>query len=55
MEIAGIGVSENMLTTTISKEKLGINILDLLVATSLVSSKSDTRRLADQNGISLIK
>ena len=49
----GIGVSENMSSTTISKEKLGINILDLLVETNLVSSKSEARRLVEQNGISV--
>ena len=47
------GVSENMPSTTISKEKLGINILDLLVETNLVSSKSEARRLVEQNGISV--
>ena len=50
---AGIGVSENMPSTTISKEKVGINILDLLVETNLVSSKSEARRLVEQNGISI--
>ena len=47
------GVSENMPSTTISKEKLGINILDLLVETNLVTSKSEARRLVEQNGISI--
>ncbi|MDD6878606.1 MAG: tyrosine--tRNA ligase [bacterium] len=47
------GVSENMPSTTIFKEKLGINILDLLVETNLVSSKSEARRLIEQNGISI--
>ena len=47
------GVSENMPSTTISKEKLGINILDLLFETNLVSSKSEARRLVEQNGISI--
>ena len=47
------GVSENMQSTTISKEKLGINILDLLFETNLVSSKSEARRLVEQNGISI--
>jgi len=46
-------MSENMPSTIISKEKLGINILDLLVETSLVSSKSEARRLVEQNGISI--
>lgn len=47
------GVSENMPSTTLSKEKLGINILDLLVETKLVTSKSEARRLVEQNGISI--
>ena len=47
------GVSENMPSTKLSKEKLGINILDLLVETNLVSSKSEARRLVEQNGISI--
>ena len=47
------GVSENMPSTIISKEKLEINILDLLVETNLVSSKSEARRLVEQNGISV--
>ena len=46
-------VSENMPLRTITKEKLGINILDLLVETNLVSSKSEARRLVEQNGISI--
>ena len=50
---AGIGVSENMPSIIISKEKLEINILDLLVETNLVSSKSEARRLVEQNGISI--
>ena len=50
---AGIGVSENMPSVTISKEKLEINILDLLVEINLVVSKSEARRLVEQNGISI--
>lgn len=50
---AGIGVSDNMPSTNISKEKLDINILDLLVEINLVSSKSEARRLVEQNGISI--
>ena len=46
-------VSENMPSTKISKEKLEINILDLLVEINLVSSKSEARRLIEQNGISI--
>ena len=45
--------SENMPSININKEKLGINILDLLVETNLVKSKSEARRLIEQNGISL--
>lgn len=47
------GVSDNMPSITISKQKLGINIIDLLVETSLVSSKSEAKRLIEQNGISV--
>ena len=47
------GVSENMPSTELSKDLLNINIIDLLVASKLVSSKSEARRLIEQNGISL--
>ena len=47
------GISENMPTTTLSKDLLDINILDLLTETKLVSSKSEGKRLIEQNGISL--
>ena len=42
-----------MPTQTISKDKLNINIVDLLVETNLVTSKSEARRLIEQNGISI--
>lgn len=47
------GISDNMPSTTISKDLLEINIIDLLIETNLVSSKSEARRLIEQNGISL--
>ena len=47
------GISDNMPTMTLSKEKLNINIVDLLVETNLVTSKSEARRLIEQNGISI--
>ena len=47
------GISDNMPSTTISKDLLDINIVDLLIETNLVSSKSEARRLIEQNGISL--
>lgn len=47
------GISDNMPTTKLSKEKLDINIVDLLVETNLVTSKSEARRLIEQNGISI--
>ena len=46
-------VSDNMPTVTLSKDILDINIIELLMATNLVSSKSEARRLIEQNGISL--
>ena len=42
-----------MPSITIEKAKLGISLIDLLVETSLVSSKSEARRLIEQNGISI--
>ena len=50
---SGSGISDDMPTITISKEKLGINIIELLVETNLVSSKSEARRLIEQKGISI--
>lgn len=47
------GVSENMPSVVVSREKLGINILELLVEINLVTSKSEARRLVEQNGISI--
>ena len=49
------GISEDMPSITISKEILDINIVDLLVETKLASSKSEAKRLIEQNGISLNK
>lgn len=47
------GISDNMPTKTIKESELNINILDLLVNMELVSSKSEGRRLMEQNGISI--
>lgn len=47
------GTSDNMPSKMISRNKLGINIIDLLVETNFVASKSEARRLIEQNGISL--
>ncbi len=47
------GISENMPSISISNDLLDINIVDLLIETNLVSSKSEARRLIGQNGISL--
>ena len=47
------GISDNMPTITLSKDKLNINVVDLLVETNLVTSKSEARRLIEQNGISI--
>ena len=45
------GISDNMPTVTISS--VPINILDLLLEVNLVPSKSEARRLIEQNGISI--
>lgn len=49
----GLGISENMPSITLSKDKLNTNIIDILIESKLVSSKSEARRLIEQNGISL--
>ena len=47
------GNSDNMPQVVLSKKDLDINIVDLLVKTELVSSKSEAKRLIEQNGISI--
>lgn len=47
------GVSDNMPSIMFSSDKLDINILDLLLEVGIVSSKSEVRRLMEQNGISI--
>ena len=47
------GISDNMPSIELSKDLLDINIVDLLVESKLVNSKSEARRLIEQNGISL--
>ena len=47
------GVSENMPTKELEQSKLDINILDLLLDVNIVSSKSEGRRLLEQNGLSI--
>lgn len=45
--------SENMPSIELSKDLLNINIIDLLVESKLVTSKSEARRLIEQSGISI--
>ena len=47
------GISDNMPSVELSKNLLNINIIDLLIESKLVTSKSEARRLIEQNGISL--
>ena len=42
-----------MPTKTIKESELNVNLLNLLVNMELVSSKSEGRRLMEQNGISI--
>lgn len=49
------GISSDMPTTKLSKDKIGINIIDLLVEIKLTQSKSEARRLLEQGGISINK
>ena len=48
-----IGGATALVTKTIKESELDINILDLLVIMELASSKSEGRRLIEQNGISI--
>lgn len=50
---AGIGIADNMPSIKISKKLLDINIVALLNEVNLTTSKSEARRLIEQNGISL--
>ena len=45
--------SDNMPSVSLTKDKLGMSIQELLVETGLTSSKSEAKRLIEQNGISL--
>ena len=47
------GASENMPSIELSRDLLNINIIDLLVESKLVASKSEARRLIEQSGISI--
>ena len=45
------GISDNMPSVKFSSDKLDINILDLLLDVGIVSSKSEARRIINQNGL----
>ena len=47
------GISDNMPSIELSKDLLDINVIDLLVESGIVQSKSEARRLIEQNGVSL--
>ncbi len=47
------GISDNMPTVELSKEILDINVVDFILETKLVNSKSEIRRLIEQGGISI--
>ena len=47
------GVSDDMPSIELSKDILDINIVDLLVESKIVLSKSEAKRLIEQNGISI--
>ena len=47
------GISDNMPTKTIKESEFNVIVLNLLVNMELVSSKSEGRRLMEQNGISI--
>lgn len=47
------GISNNMPTIEVPKDRIGISLVELLVETELTKSKSESRRLLEQGGISL--
>ena len=53
LSVSLTGLPKDIETVSLTKEDLNINILDLLVKVGLVPSKSEGRRLIEQNGISL--
>ena len=53
LSVSKTGLPKDMTIFNLSKNNLDINIVDLLIMTSIVSSKSEARRLIEQNGISL--
>ena len=51
---AGGGISDDMPTTEITKEDVGVmTVMDLLIKAKLIASKSEGRRLLQQNGLSI--
>ena len=51
--VAGGGIPKNIETCSISKEEIqdGMKLIDLLLKIQLVPSKSEARRMIEQNGI----
>ncbi len=47
------GKSDNMPTVELSKEIFDINVIDFILETKLINSKSEIRRLIEQGGISI--
>lgn len=45
--------SDNMPSVSVSKKHLNIRVVDLLVEVNLVSSKTEAKRLIEQNGVSI--
>ncbi|AGF59086.1 tyrosyl-tRNA synthetase [Clostridium saccharoperbutylacetonicum] len=50
---AGGADMSNVPTVTISKEEIGLPILDILASTKIVPSKKEARRLIEQGGLSI--
>jgi tyrosyl-tRNA synthetase len=53
LSVSKTGIPKDIETIKLSKNTFDINIIDLLITTKLVSSKSEARRLIEQNGISI--
>ena len=50
---SGAGNMDNVPTVSISKEEVGLPILDILVSTKIIPSKAEGKRLIQQGGLSL--
>ena len=51
--VFGQGKASSDMPTTVIEDVVGMGVLDMLVATGLVKSKGEARRIVQQNGLSI--